>query len=64
MTGSATFALRRASPADAFGRSPRLCQLAALNKVKQMGYWWNDPCYAKLGYVAVVAEGQSHVIGF
>ena len=78
MTGSATFALRRASPADAsavahvYVNSWRSTYkglipgqvLAALNEVKQTGYWWNALCDAKPGCGAMVAEGQSRVIGF
>ena len=78
MTGSTTFALRRASPADASaiahiyvsswrstykGLIPGQV-LAALNEVKQTGYWWSALCDSKPGCDADVAESASGVIGF
>ena len=76
--GSAAFALRRANPADASaiahvyvsswrttykGLIPRQV-LAALDELKQTGYWWNALCESRRGCGAVVAEGGSRVIGF
>lgn len=78
MTARTTFALRRATPADASavahvyvsswrstykGLIPGQV-LAAMNEVKQTGYWWNALCDSKQGCGAVVAEGQTRVIGF
>lgn len=78
MTGSTTFALRRATPADASaiahvyvsswrttykGLIPKQV-LAALNELKQTGYWWKALCDSKPGCDAVVAEGESGVFGF
>ncbi|MBH61644.1 MAG: GNAT family N-acetyltransferase [Alphaproteobacteria bacterium] len=78
MTGSATFDLRRASPADAsaiahvYVNSWRSTYkglipgqvLAALNELKQTRYWWNALCDTTRGGGAVVAEGASQVVGF
>jgi GNAT superfamily N-acetyltransferase len=78
VTGSATFNLRRATPADASaianvyvsswrstyeGLIPSQI-LTALNELKQTGYWWSALCNYTWGCDAVVAEGASRVVGF
>lgn len=76
--GAAAFALRRASPADAsavahvYVNSWRTTYrgiipgqaLAALDELRQTGYWWKTLCESKRGCGAVVAEGRSRVVGF
>ena len=76
--GAAACALRRASPADAsaiahvYVHSWRTTYrgllpgrvLAALDELEQTGRWWRALCESRRGRGAVVAEGDSRVVGF
>jgi len=78
VTGSVNFNLRCATPADAsaiahvYVSSWRSTYeglvpdevLAALNELKQTGYWWGVLCDTTRGCRTLVAEGASRVVGF